>query len=138
MKVIHSHSSHVTLALNTYKHVSFGSTSSVYIYLYFAAYSMNFEFDSCIIGAGTVALAKGLITTGGVIVAIPALAPVVLAAGIFLATSAKEEASASAAGHEENKEKFQAMVTQISGTLDSVLHLNDEGLAKLAGEFTYR
>lgn len=99
---------------------------------------MNFEFDLCIIGAGTAALAKGFITIGGLIAANPALAPVAVAVGLYIANFAKEEASASAAGHEKNKEKFEAMVTQISGTPDSVLHLNDKGLDTLASEFTYR
>lgn len=99
---------------------------------------MNFEFESCMIGAGTVALAKGLITTGGMIVGIPALAPVVLAAGLYFANLSKEEASTSAARHGKDEEKFNAMCQQIKRTLDSVDDLNDNCLVKLSGEFTYR
>ncbi|KAG0561123.1 hypothetical protein KC19_9G039300 [Ceratodon purpureus] len=79
---------------------------------------------------GSVAVAKGLLTTGGLIAAFPPLAPLVVTAGVAFAATARSHASTSASVHRVQENKIMNVRDQLNDTLETVGDINTQGIAK--------
>ena len=79
------------------------------------------------------ALAKGLLTTGGLIVGFPALAPVVVTAAIYGTTLGGQKYAKKAKLKEEESKCVEKIHDDLQVTIQALQDVNSRGIEKFAG-----